>query len=82
MIDLNKRETVEALLDIELFVTCPNKSCEEYIDLLRAEDTNDVDHDAEFELTKLVMSEDSDFFCDEVTCTKCKTVFNVKGLSM
>ena len=77
-------KTVEARLDIEMFVDCPNADCEDLIDLLREEDTDGHDHNDDGYLLKQMFPEHKshdDFECEEVTCTKCKTTFNVKGLA-
>ncbi|TVO75102.1 hypothetical protein [Sedimenticola selenatireducens] len=76
-------KTVEARLDIELFVTCPNEDCEYLIDLLREDDTDGTLHDDDAALVRQIFPEHGshdDFECKEVTCSKCKTTFNVKGL--
>ena len=76
-------ETVQALLDIEMFVTCPNDECGDYINLLRPEDTNGYYHDDDGHLLRQMFPKhgsNDDFECEEVTCSKCKTVFDVKGL--
>lgn len=74
-------KTVSARLDIEMFVNCPN--CDYMIDLLKEEDTNGFHHDDEsFLLRQMFPSHGShdDFECEDVTCSKCKTTFNVKML--
>lgn len=76
-------ETVEATLDIEMFVTCPNVDCEYYIDLLKEEDTDGTMHNDDGALLRQMFPKygsHGDFECNEVTCSKCKTTFNVKGL--
>jgi len=76
-------ETVEARLDIEMFVACPNEDCQFYINLLEERDTNGTMHDDDsFLLRQMFPSNGShdDFECEDVTCSKCKTTFNVKGL--
>jgi hypothetical protein len=76
-------KTVTARLHIEMIVSCPNDDCGNYIDLLDENDTDDVLHDDEGDLLKQMFpthGSHDDFECDEVTCTECKTVFNVKGL--
>lgn len=76
-------ETVAARLDIEMFVTCPNDECGYYIDLLKPEDTNGRNHDDDGQLLRQMFPthrSHSDFECKEVTCTQCKTTFNVQEL--
>jgi len=76
--------TIDATLSIEVFVTCPNDDCGFYIDLLRQEDTNNVHLDDDGYVTRQIFSpsgEYDDFECEEVTCSQCKTQFNVNGLS-
>lgn len=80
---MKELETVSAVLDIEMFVACPNKGCDFYIDLLKEKDTNGVDHDEDSYLLKQMFpsrGSHDDFECEEVTCSRCKTVFNVEGL--
>ena len=76
--------TVGASLIVEVFVTCPNDECGYYIDLLRQEDTNNECLDDDGDILRQVFSPSGDydsFECDEVTCSECKTQFNVNGLS-
>jgi len=76
-------KTVTATLDIEMFVTCPNDECANYIDLLCTHDTDGVDHNDEGQLLGQMFPKHGshdDFECEEVTCSLCKTTFNVKGL--
>ncbi len=80
----NELKTVAALLSIEMYVTCPNEECEDYINLLSEADTNDYDHNEEGYLLQQMFPDDGsshdDFECEEVTCSRCKTKFNVKTL--
>lgn len=74
---------VSATLDIEMFVTCPNDDCGFLIDLLREDDTNgDCHNDDGYLFRQMFPRQGShdDFECEEVTCSQCKTEFNVKGL--
>jgi hypothetical protein len=76
-------KTVMARLDIEMFVDCPNEDCQYLIDLLREKDTDGYDHNEEGHLLIQMFSSQGshdDFECEEVTCSECKTTFNVKGL--
>ncbi len=76
-------KTVSAELHIEMTVNCPNDECDSYIDLLSEKDTNNFDHNDESGLLRQMFNDDirhEDFECDEVTCSQCKKVFNVKGL--
>jgi ssDNA-binding Zn-finger/Zn-ribbon topoisomerase 1 len=78
---MSEIKTVAARLDIEMFVDCP--SCDYMIDLLNAKETNDHDHNDDSDLLKQMFPSDgdhSDFECDGVTCTQCKTTFNVREL--
>ena len=78
-----KLQTVEASLAIEMWVTCPNDECEQYIDLLDQSDTNEKDHNDDGYLLRQMFpdnGEHADFECDEVVCSDCGTKFNVKGL--
>jgi len=80
---MSELKVVQATLDIEMFVTCPNDECEFYINLLDSKDTNNIDHNEEGYLLRQMFPGDGDhvdFECEDVTCSKCKTVFNVKEL--
>ncbi len=81
---MSELETVEARLDIEMFVNCPNEECDFLIDLLKEDDTNQTCHDDEGALLRQMFpanGDHDDFECEEVVCSKCKTEFNVKGLA-
>jgi phage FluMu protein Com len=77
-------ETVEARLDIEVFVNCPK--CDFLINLLIPEDTNGTYHnDCGYVLAQALSdhafsTNHEKFEVEEVTCSKCKTEFNVKGM--
>ena len=77
-------ETVRARLDIEVFVNCPK--CDFLIDLLNPKDTNGTEHnDCGYVLEQALGDGDLSTTCEtfeveEVTCSKCKTEFNVKGM--
>ena len=77
-------KTISATLNIELIVECPE--CEERIDLLAEEDTDNYHHNEEGYLIKQAIPDGDwheshkNFECDDVSCTACKTVFNVKRL--
>lgn len=76
-------KTVSARLSIEMLVHCPNEDCDYLIDLLDERDTDGVAHDDESYLLRQIFHRYGsldDFECEEVTCSKCKTTFNVKGL--
>ena len=81
---MSEIETVQATLDVEIFVDCPNDNCGAFIDILKAKETNGHDHNDESALLQQVWPKHpithDDFECEEVTCTECKTTFNVKGL--
>jgi hypothetical protein len=78
-------ETVEARLDIEIFVDCPK--CGYLIDLMKEEDTNGRNHNEEGHLLDQACpseghwsDEHEKFEVKEVTCSECKANFSVKGL--
>ena len=74
-------ETVSARLDVEIFAHCPK--CNFMIDLLNESETNGVMHNDDGELLRQVWPRNGsydDFECEEVTCSRCKTEFNVKTL--
>ena len=76
-------KTVQARLDVEIFVHCPNEDCDYMIDLLREDETNGTMHNDDGELLRQVWPRNGshdDFECEEVVCSQCKTEFNVKGL--
>jgi hypothetical protein len=76
-------KTVTARLDIEMIVNCPNDDCDYHIDLLDENDTDGTLHNEEGDLLEQMFPTNGshdDFECEEVTCTECKTTFNVKGL--
>ena len=76
-------ETVTATLSIEMDVDCPNDECGNYIDILNERDTNGYDHNDDGFLLRQMFPKNGDhedFECDEVTCSQCKTTFNVKEL--
>lgn len=76
--------TVSATLIIEVIVECPE--CEERIDLLSEEDTDNCPHNDDGYLIKQAIPDGdwreshNNFKCENVTCTECKTDFNVKVL--
>jgi len=74
-------KTVPARLDIQMFVDCPN--CDFLIDLLREKDTDSYDHNDEGYLLRQMFpsnGDHTDFICEDVTCSECLTMFNVKEL--
>jgi len=77
-------QTVSATLDVEIFVDCPNDECGELIDILKEKETNGFNHDDDAFLLRQVWPSGivthDDFECSDITCSKCKTTFNVKGL--
>jgi len=76
-------ETVAARLSIEMYVDCPNSECGYLIDLLDEKDTDGYYHDDCGDLLKQMFpsnAEHADFKCEDVTCSQCKTTFNVKEL--
>lgn len=69
-------KTVLATLDIQMWVTCPNEECENYINLLDEGDTDGVYHNDDGYLLRQMFpsqGDHSDFECEEVVCSKCKT---------
>ncbi len=80
---MSEIETVEATLSVEMYVTCPNDNCGNYINLLDEGDTDGTLHDDEGLLLRQMFPKNGsndDFECEDVVCTVCKTMFNVKGL--
>jgi len=80
---MSEIKIVAARLAIKMFVDCPNPKCEAFIDLLEEDDTDGTAHnDDEYLLQQMFPSrgDHSDFECNDVTCTQCKTIFNVRGL--
>jgi len=80
-------EALEARLQINIFVDCPNKDCGWLIDLLDESDTNGCYQNEEGSLLEQACPseghwsiEHKKFECNNVVCTQCKTEFNVKGL--
>lgn len=77
-------QEVEARLDIEVFVDCPK--CGYLIDLMKEEDTDGHCHNEEANVISQACpdgcwhEEREKFSIKNVTCSKCKTDFNVKGL--
>jgi ssDNA-binding Zn-finger/Zn-ribbon topoisomerase 1 len=81
---MSELKTVEARLDIAVFVDCPK--CDFGIDLLNPRYTNGIDHNEERYILEQACGNGDwsinheKFEVEEVTCTKCKTEFNVKGM--
>lgn len=78
-----KMKTVAATLSIDMYVTCPNDECENYINLLDPTDTDGCHHDDDSALLRQMFphnGDNSNFECEDVTCSQCKTTFNVKEL--
>lgn len=78
---MNNLPVVSALLNIQMYVDCP--CCQNYINLLDKRDTNGVALNGDSNLVQQMFpakGDNSDFKCDEVTCTECKTTFNVREL--
>jgi hypothetical protein len=77
-------KTVEAKLAIEVFVDCPK--CEFLINLLEPSDTCERDHNDDNMIMRQAcgdgfwMDDHKKFKVANVTCSQCKTKFNVKGL--
>jgi len=80
---MSKVDTVKAVLDIEILVECPNPDCGIQLNLLQECDTDGCNHDDERQLsTQVLKNSGSDFECADVTCTYCKTTFNVRELEL
>lgn len=80
---MNKPKQATASLNIEINVECPNEDCGIKINLFNESDTNEYDHNDDGELLRQMFpshGSHDDFECKEVTCSICKTTFNVKGL--
>jgi len=76
-------ETVEAALSVEMYVTCPNDECGNYINLLNEADTDGTQHNDDANLLRQMFPNNGssdDFECEDVVCSVCKNKFNVKGL--
>lgn len=78
-------QTVSATLYIHVYVDCPH--CQELIDLLNEDDTDGVAHNDCGDILREACPDkghwtDShdQFELDDVTCTKCKTTFNVRKI--
>ena len=93
MMDLNynnKETTVmsdlkapPATLSISMYVDCPDDDCGNNIDIMDSRDTNGVDHNDDGNLLRQMFpsnGDNEDFVCYEVTCSDCKTTFDVKRL--
>ena len=78
---MEERKTVMARLSIEMYVDCPN--CDWMIDLLEENDTDGTAHNDEGSLLRQMFPDNGthrDFYCEDVTCTRCKATFDVKEL--
>ena len=77
--------TVEARLDIEVFVNCPG--CDFLIDLMLEEDTSGYNHNEEGHVIEQAcpegcwFDEHENFEVSDVCCSECSHKFNVKGIS-
>ena len=77
-------DTVTARLNIEIFVDCPK--CDYLIDILKASDTSDHDHNDEGHVLTQACPGGSwadkheNFEVLHIECSRCKHEFNVKGL--
>ncbi|RUM44032.1 MAG: hypothetical protein DSY80_04865 [Desulfocapsa sp.] len=78
------KKTVNARLDIEIFVDCPN--CDRTLDILNESDTDNYNHNDEGDVLGQAcpkgswIEEHKKFEVFDITCTHCKETFNVKGL--
>jgi len=80
---MSEIQTVAATLSIGMYVFCPNDECGNYIDLLNSSDTDEHDHNDDGYLLRQMFprnGDNADFECENVTCSQCKTTFNVKEL--
>lgn len=80
---MSETQTVSATLSIEMYVYCPNDDCGYYIDLLDPTDTDGYHHNDDGDLLRQMFPTNGahvDFECEDVTCSQCKTTFNVKEL--
>jgi hypothetical protein len=81
---MSDRETVIASLNVEILTNCPN--CDYLINLLDESDTNRRDHNEEGYLYSQAFPDGSwhekhkEFEVIGVTCSQCKTKFDVKEL--
>ena len=76
-------KTVAASLTIDMWGDCLNDDCGNYINLLNQHDTDNYDHNDEGQLLRQMFpthGSHTDFECEDVTCSECKTTFNVKEL--
>ena len=80
-----KNEIVSASLYVSINVECPH--CESYIDLLKSEDTDGVEHNDEAALMGQAFPDSPSwseshrgFECRDVTCTECQKTFDVEIL--
>lgn len=77
-------KTVNARLDIEVFVDCPE--CDYMIDLLREDETAGYDHNEEGQVLTQACPNGywsdahKEFEVNNVECTQCGTKFNVREL--
>lgn len=81
---MSDKQTIEAWLDIQMYVYCPNDDCGTLINLLDERDTDAEMHNDDGALLRQMFpknGDNADFVCDEVTCSACKTTFNVEGLA-
>ncbi len=75
---------VTARLDIEIFAHCPH--CDYMVDIMDANDTDGYDHNEEGHVLSQAVPDThwteahKNFEVVDITCTKCKKDFNVKGL--
>lgn len=81
---MSEVKTVSATLNIKVNVECPH--CDSYIDLLNPDDTSDYYHNEDGHILEQTcpngywVDEHKKFSVDDVACTECKGIFNVKEL--
>ena len=75
--------TYRATLYIEIIVNCPK--CDNYIDILDENDTDGYPHNDCGQALNDAIGDDwgrdmEEFSVEEITCSECKHIFDVKGL--
>lgn len=81
---MNKK--VIGSLAIDVWVDCPNDECGNYINLMDVSDTNGRDCNEEGHVISQACpqghwsEEHKNFLVEDVTCSECKTTFDVEAL--
>jgi len=83
--DEEPRPIVSASLHVAMHVECPH--CENYIDLLKPDDTDEVNHNEDCALMSQAFpnkpfwgESHRKFKCRNVTCSECEKIFDVEIL--